>query len=104
MYSNNFGHTLIADSQDNVYLTGSTESTDFPIQSLAGAYNQAALTGIYFYLSNAFIVKFDKNGALKWSTYYGGNQNNSGSSIGIDKKDNVILQEMTNLQICQQNN
>jgi flagellar hook assembly protein FlgD len=37
-----------------VWVTGTTTSTNFPLQSLSGAYNQGTLTGY----SDAFILKF----------------------------------------------
>jgi len=58
------GMTL--DDQDNVYLTGSTSSDDFPVTS--GAYNT-----VYSGSGDAFITKLNSAGsALLYSTYFGG--------------------------------
>ncbi len=66
------GKDIAVDIAGNVFVTGATTSTDFPLQSLAGAYNQSAIGGG----TDAFILEFNTGGSLLWSTYYGG--------VGID--------------------
>ncbi len=57
----------IAVSEDNsCYITGRTESSDFPTQN---AYN-STLSGVY----DAFVSKFNASGSLLWSTYLGGSE------------------------------
>jgi len=82
--------TIRVDSQGNIYITGQTQSTDFPILQQAGAYNQASLGGGTGAI-NAFIVKFDKSGLRKWSTYYGGSSMDRGNSMCFDNQDNVYI-------------
>ena len=80
-----YGKSICTDNSGNLYVTGWTESTNFPTQTLTGAYNQTTYGGGYY---DAFILKFNSNNARIWATYYGGNSydwgydictNNSGS-------------------------
>jgi len=74
--SPDFGYALTLDSANNVYLTGATESTDFP---LVNAY-QASLPG---YL-NGFVTKISADGSsLLYSTYLGGDSVEWPTSIRI---------------------
>ncbi len=72
------GNGIASDSSGNAYVTGFTQSSNFPI--LAGAY-QSSLAGS----QNAFIAKMNPDGtALLYSTYLGGSSLDSGQSIQID--------------------
>ena len=75
--SRDFGFALVLDSANDVYVTGSTESSDFP---LVNPY-QASLPGPY----SGFVAKLSADGAsLLYSTYLGGNSWDQPSSIAID--------------------
>jgi photosystem II stability/assembly factor-like uncharacterized protein len=59
------GHGIAIDERHNVYLTGRTNSTDFPVRD---AYQQALHGG-----TDAFITKIDRKGQqIVYSTYLGG--------------------------------
>lgn len=64
------------DSFGNVYISGYTQSIDFP--SSAGAF-QTNLNANY----DAYIFKFDANGQRLWATYYGGSQNDFGYRLKV---------------------
>ncbi|MFH0893730.1 MAG: SBBP repeat-containing protein [Bacteroidota bacterium] len=64
----------------NVYVTGSTESIDFPTQ--ASGYASGYLDNTKNGSSNTFISKFTNNGAMNWSTYHG--NMTSGYDVGCD--------------------
>jgi len=72
-----YGTGITSDALGNVYLTGYTSSSN-NIASI-GAY-QTSFAGN----SDAFLAKFSSTGKLKWSTYYGGPDNDVTSGIGID--------------------
>src|SRR5262249_52502063 len=60
----------------NIYLTGSTTSTNFPTLS---AY-QTTLKGT----KNAFVTQLLSGGALGYSTYLGGSGTDSGNALMVD--------------------
>ncbi len=84
--------SVAADSSGNAYITGFTDSTDFPVTT--GAYQTKfggdggdgnAASG------DAFASKFDPTGKLVWSTYLGGSQDDGGGAIAVDAAGDVII-------------
>ncbi|OFX40276.1 MAG: hypothetical protein A2X08_05850 [Bacteroidetes bacterium GWA2_32_17] len=68
------GMDIKTDKNNNPYIIGYTESTDFPVNigsMVAPAY------------ANAFVGKFDSLAVLKWLTYYGGSSQDYGTSLSI---------------------
>ncbi len=69
---------LCLDSQDSIYLTGFTCSTDFPVTP--GAYDTGFNGG-----SDAFALKLNSSGlGAAWSTLIGGDLEDAGSAIAVD--------------------
>lgn len=84
-----YGASIHVDKMGNIYIAGSTTSTDFPIQTLAGAYNQSSYGGGN---QDAVILKFNILCALEWSTYFGGpGDYERGYSIKTDANQNVFV-------------
>lgn len=76
---------IAVDGSGNVYVTGLTSSTDFPVSS---APFQAAPAGN----GNAFVSKFSGNGSqLVYSTYIGGSDSSAATSIAIDNDGEVTI-------------
>lgn len=59
------GLAVATDDSGNAFLTGSTNSSDFPVTP--GAYQNSQNA-----VSEVFVTKFSNNGKLRWSTYLGG--------------------------------
>ncbi|MHA1978985.1 MAG: SBBP repeat-containing protein [Candidatus Hodarchaeales archaeon] len=76
------------DEEDNIYLSGQTESTDFLTTS--GAYSEShsgpSPGGI-----DVFYIKIFANGSLASSTLFGGSGNDSYAFLELDSQGNVIL-------------
>ena len=69
----------------NVFITGGSYSTNFPVTS--GAYqttNIAAPT-----LNNIILAKFNGNGQIQWATFYGGTGGDNGGNVATDANGNV---------------
>ena len=78
------GNSLVLDGSGDVYLTGITESVDFP--ATKGAYDQThnASTDLDHKQNDAFVSKFDRNlTKLQASTFLGGGDNDSGQLPGF---------------------
>lgn len=77
------------DGSNNVYVTGSTGSTDFPT---ANAF-QSIKSGAFE--SDAFVTKFTTSGSLAYSTYLGGNGEEHGFGIAVDAAGNAHVAGLT---------
>jgi hypothetical protein len=78
------GTAIATDSRHNIYVTGFTNSIDFPVT--AGVV-QKTLNGLG---NNAFVAKLSPAGKLIWSTYLGAGQT-QGFSIAADNRGNVYV-------------
>jgi uncharacterized repeat protein (TIGR01451 family) len=80
---------MAVDSSGNAYVTGTTQSPDFPVT--AGAF-QTKCAPCGFGGSNAFITKLNSTGsALVYSTYLGGSAGDVGVSIAVDSSNNAYV-------------
>jgi hypothetical protein len=78
--ADDFPAGLDVDSQYHVYITGSTDSVDFPVYGNAV---QSAPLGTGW---NAFVTELDLlGGGLPYSTYYGGTDDSYGRGIAVDQ-------------------
>ena len=82
--ANDNAYGVAADSAGNAYITGGTESTDFPtanaIQPVSGGDG------------DAFVTKISSSGnALVYSTYLGGSGPDQGNGIAVDSAGNAYI-------------
>ncbi len=85
-----FGFGIAVDSSGNAYVTGGTNSTDFPGASSSPI--QSALSGSL----DAFVAKLNAAGsALLYSTYLGGIGLDRGSGIAVDSSGNAYVTGLT---------
>ena len=81
---------IAVDSSGNAYITGGTDSSDFPT---AGAFQGSLLNSSF---GNAFVTKLNATGsALVYSTYLGGTGGENGTGIAVDSAGNAYVSGST---------
>ena len=79
---------ICMDTNGNIFISGNTTSIDFPVLNPGGTtFYQPAKQGI----SDAFVLKFNSSGELKWATYLGGLGEDTSWSICCDPTGNVFF-------------
>ncbi|MEM3001991.1 MAG: SBBP repeat-containing protein, partial [Candidatus Nitrosocaldus sp.] len=90
--SYDYSYGIAVDSNGNAYVTGLTNSTDFPIKN--------AYQGYYSDSGDTFVTKIDttQSGAnsLVYSTYLGGGNYDEGYGIAVDLNGNAYVTGYTN--------
>ena len=86
-----YGLAIALDPSGNVFVTGSTQSTDFPTVHPIQAGNSGN--------GDAFVAEIDtnlpQNEQLVYSTYLGGSSADSGQGIAVDSGDNAYVTGFT---------
>jgi hypothetical protein len=78
------GRGIVIDNLNNIYITGGTNSIDFPITS--GAINSTVNS------MDVFVLKLNNSGStILYSTYIGGNAGDHGTSITLDPLLNIYI-------------
>ncbi len=84
---NDYGHSITLDTSGNAYVTGETQSTDFP--TTPGANDT---TGDATNFHDVFVFKLSADGSiLIYSTYVAGSHFDYGSSITLDTSGNAYV-------------
>ena len=91
---------IAVDATGAAYVTGGTQSTDFPVTAGAAqsAYGGSGSTGTIgaAYGGDAFVTKVNPGGtAFAYSTYLGGSGDEAGMGIGVDARGNALLTGFT---------
>jgi hypothetical protein len=79
-----YTHATAVDPDGNVIIAGITQST---ASIASGGHQNTYGAGSY----DAFLVKFDTDGARQWATYYGGTADDYGNGCATDTSGNVYL-------------
>jgi hypothetical protein len=80
------GYGIAVDASGDVFIAGSTSSTNFPVSS--GAYRTAYAGGTF----DAFVTAFNSSGAgLLYSTYLGGSDEDQAYAIALDSKGDAFV-------------
>ena len=79
------GESIAIDGSGSVYVTGYSSSTDFPLSWIA--YDQSYNGGT----TDNFIVKFNSNGSINYSTYVGGSGTDYAYRIAIDSEGSAYI-------------
>jgi hypothetical protein len=83
------GTGIAVDSAGNAYLTGSTNSTDFPLVSALPSTSPGVNQGVN---GDAFVTKVNSVGsAIVFSSYLGGSDVDAGTSIAVDSPGNAYI-------------
>ena len=79
-----YGYGIVVDSSGNAYVTGRTDSTNFPLVNPL----QATIGGP----GDAFVTKINATGSqLVYSTYLGGSGYEAGDGIAVDGSGNAYV-------------
>ena len=78
------GNGIAVDAAGNVYVTGVTSSQNFPTLNPIQARSENFST-------SAFVTKLDPTGSIVYSTYLGGNSQDTGLGIGIDSSGSAYV-------------
>jgi hypothetical protein len=83
--SDDVGHAIAVDGSGSVYLTGYTQSTDFPT-------TPGALDTLSSGSSDVYVAKLNATGTvLVYSTYWGGRSDDYGLDITLDNSGNAYI-------------
>ena len=82
---NDIGNSIATDNSENIYITGDTESSDFPVTDNSN----------YSDNGDIFIAKYNSNGTKLWATYLGGNDTDSSGDIAVDSSGNAYITGFT---------
>jgi hypothetical protein len=85
------GNGLASDGNGNIYMVGPTTTSNSAVMSTGGAHQATLNTAVSYTNADAFIVKFDLNGVRLWGSYYGDVEDDWGSSVCVDKNNDVYF-------------
>ena len=87
---------LLLDAQGDIFITGETNSFNFPTQNPGNNGFYQFQHGGNFY--DGFILKFGSNGNRLWATYLGGENNDEANGLAIDSQGNIYIAGYTQSQ------
>src|SRR4029077_6479177 len=89
-FGGDHGYGIAVERSGNAYVTGLTDSKDFP--TTPGAFQSVCDGGGYSCSPNAFVTKFNPTGSgLVYSTFLGGTDIDWGTGIAVDSSGNAYV-------------
>ncbi len=85
---------IALDGSGNAYVTGSTQSSDFPVSASAVQRRYAGGTSPLVGADpsgDAFVAKYSSSGAVQWATFLGGRGRDIAEAIGVDSSGSVYV-------------
>jgi hypothetical protein len=88
------GVGIAVDTAGNTYVTGATQSTDFP--TTPGAFQVTFGGGSVIFFADAFVTKLNPLGTgVVYSTYLGGSDGDAGNGVAVDTAGNAYVTGIT---------
>ncbi|HET7841193.1 MAG TPA: SBBP repeat-containing protein, partial [Terriglobia bacterium] len=91
-------NAIAVDDAGNVYITGQTNSVDFPVTNRAlpagGGSCASSLDGLPYF--DVFVTKFSATGSVVYSVYFGGCEDDRGTGIVVDSAGSAYVTGITN--------
>ncbi len=81
---------VVDQRDDSIIVVGGTKSADFQLKNAFDNYFEGGL-----YHTKAFISKFDSDGDLVFSTFFGGNEYDNNYAIDVDSLGNIYIAGIT---------
>jgi hypothetical protein len=92
---NDASRGVAVDASGNVYVTGQTNSLDFPVT--AGSFQTAFGGGTTAVVAgDVFVAKYNSSGKLVYATYIGGRRDDIGMAIAVDSSGSAYVTGYTN--------
>ncbi len=87
------GHGIALNDEGEIYLVGSSGSTDFP--TTPDAFQEEPSFPLYFF-TDAFVAKLNPTGtAILYATYFGGQHDDAGRKIAVDPWGDIVIAGIT---------
>lgn len=89
---NETSKSIAIDSDHNTYITGYTDSTDFPMERFVNGSKAPGYDQMYNLKDDVFVVKLNPTGTeIVYATFLGGNADDRANAIVVDEQRNAYI-------------